>query len=69
MTLNNLLLTFYKEEISMLKTLEQEQMWLVTQADHVRVSGYLAAHIYDLKDGKVIRFRQFADTKPIWDTM
>ena len=28
-----------------------------------------AAHVYDLKDGKVIRFRQFADTKTIWDAM
>jgi uncharacterized protein len=24
-----------------------------------------AAHVYDLKDGKVSRFRMFADTKPI----
>ncbi len=28
-----------------------------------------AAHVYDLKDDKIIRFRQFADTKPIWDAM
>lgn len=28
----------------MLKTLEQDQMWLVTQPDHAQVSGYLAAH-------------------------
>jgi ketosteroid isomerase-like protein len=28
-----------------------------------------AAHIYDLRDGKVCRFRMFADTKSIWDTM
>ena len=28
-----------------------------------------AAHIYDLVDGKVTRFRQFADTKTIWDAM
>lgn len=28
-----------------------------------------AAHLYDLRDGKVVRFRQFADTKPIWDAM
>ena len=27
----------------MLKTLQQEQMWLVTQPDHAQVSGYLAA--------------------------
>lgn len=26
-----------------------------------------ATHIYDLVDGKVTRFRQFADTKVIWD--
>lgn len=26
-----------------------------------------AAHIYDLIDGKVCRFRMFADTKTIWD--
>ncbi|MBE9158608.1 nuclear transport factor 2 family protein [Nodosilinea sp. LEGE 06152] len=28
-----------------------------------------AAHIYDLRDGKVCRFRMFADTKTIWDSM
>lgn len=28
-----------------------------------------AAHIYDLVDGKVVRFRQFTDTKVIWDAM
>lgn len=28
-----------------------------------------AAHVYDLRDGKVCRFRMFADTKPIWDAM
>lgn len=28
-----------------------------------------AAHVYDLKDGKVFRFRMFADTKPMWDAM
>lgn len=28
-----------------------------------------AAHIYDLHDGKVYRFRMFADTKIIWDSM
>ena len=28
-----------------------------------------AAHIYDLRDGKVSRFRMFADTKPMWDAM
>lgn len=28
-----------------------------------------AAHIYDLIDGKVCRFRMFADTKTIWDAM
>jgi uncharacterized protein len=28
-----------------------------------------AAHIYDLTDGKVWRFRMFADTKVIWDSM
>jgi len=28
----------------MLKTLRQDQMWLVTQPDHAQVSGYLAAH-------------------------
>jgi len=48
MTRNNLPLEVYKWEISILKTLQQEQIWLVTQADHAQVSGYLAAHIYDL---------------------
>ncbi|HZG37511.1 MAG TPA: nuclear transport factor 2 family protein [Nodosilinea sp.] len=28
-----------------------------------------AAHIYDLRGGKVCRFRMFADTKTIWDSM
>jgi uncharacterized protein len=28
-----------------------------------------AAHVYDLQDGKVWRFRQFTDTKLIWDAM
>ena len=28
-----------------------------------------AAHVYDLCDGKVSRFRQFTDTKMIWDAM
>jgi len=28
----------------MLKTLQQDQMWLVTQPEHAQVSGYLAAH-------------------------
>lgn len=28
-----------------------------------------AAHIYDLRDGKVWRFRMFADTKTIWDSL
>ncbi len=28
-----------------------------------------AAHVYDLVNGKVTRFRQFADTKVIWDAM
>lgn len=27
----------------------------------------VAAHIYDLRDGKIYRFRMFADTKTIWD--
>jgi uncharacterized protein len=38
-----------------------------------RVSGKsmraAAAHVYDLRDGKVCRFRMFADTKTIWDAM
>jgi uncharacterized protein len=38
-----------------------------------RISGKsmsaAAAHVYDLRDGKVCRFRMFADTKTIWDTM
>ena len=29
----------------------------------------VAAHIYDLAGGKVCRFRMFADTKTIWDSM
>ncbi|KST65551.1 nuclear transport factor 2 family protein [Mastigocoleus testarum] len=36
-----------------------------------RISGNsmssAAAHIYDLRDGKVCRFRMFADTKTIWN--
>lgn len=28
-----------------------------------------AAHVYDIRDGKVCRFRQFTDTKLIWDAM
>ncbi len=28
-----------------------------------------AAHVYDLAEGKVTRFRQFTDTKVIWDAM
>ncbi|GJD23529.1 hypothetical protein RIVM261_084850 [Rivularia sp. IAM M-261] len=28
-----------------------------------------AAHVYDLREGKVCRFRMFADTKTIWDTI
>jgi ketosteroid isomerase-like protein len=28
-----------------------------------------AAHIYDLRDGKIARFRMFADTKSIWNAM
>lgn len=28
-----------------------------------------AAHVYDLRDGKVCRFRMFADTKRMWDAM
>ena len=28
-----------------------------------------AAHIYDLADGKIARFRQFTDTKVICDAM
>ena len=27
------------------------------------------AHVYDLKDGLVARFRMFADTKTIWDSL
>lgn len=28
-----------------------------------------AAHVYDFRNGKVCRFRMFADTKRIWDAM
>lgn len=28
-----------------------------------------AAHVYDLRNGKVCRFRMFADTKRIWDAI
>ncbi|NJR60864.1 MAG: nuclear transport factor 2 family protein [Cyanobacteria bacterium CRU_2_1] len=28
-----------------------------------------AAHVYDLCNGKISRFRQFTDTKVIWDAM
>ena len=38
-----------------------------------RISGKpmsaAATHIYDLRDGKVCRFRMFADTKTIWDAI
>lgn len=38
-----------------------------------RISGKTmsaaAAHIYDLRDGKICRFRMFADTKKIWDSI
>jgi hypothetical protein len=38
-----------------------------------RVSGKSfcspAAHVYDIHNGKVCRFRQFTDTKLIWDAM
>lgn len=27
------------------------------------------AHVFELHDGKVLRFRQFTDTKVIWDAM
>ena len=41
--------------------------------DHHRQSQKLlqaaAAHVYDFVDGKVWRFRMFADTKTIWDAM
>lgn len=40
---------------------------------HNRISGKsmsaAAAHVYDFRDGKVCRFRMFADTKTIWDSM
>ncbi len=29
----------------------------------------VAAHVYDLREGKVSRFRMFADTKSMWDAM
>ena len=42
-------------------------------AGRYRISGKSmhasAAHVYDLCDGKVCRFRMFADTKIIWDAM
>jgi uncharacterized protein len=28
-----------------------------------------AAHLYELRNGRVVRFRQFADTKPLWDAL
>ncbi|NJM87022.1 MAG: nuclear transport factor 2 family protein [Hydrococcus sp. RU_2_2] len=38
-----------------------------------RISGKsmsaVAAHVYDLREVKVCRFRMFADTKTIWDAM
>ncbi|MBD2104103.1 nuclear transport factor 2 family protein [Leptolyngbya sp. FACHB-261] len=40
---------------------------------HHRVSSKLmsasAAHIYDLRAGKICRFRMYADTKTIWDAI
>lgn len=42
-------------------------------AGRYRVSGKSfrspAAHVYDICNGKVSRFRQFTDTKVIWDAM
>lgn len=38
-----------------------------------RISGKsmsaAAVHVYDIRDGKVCRFRMFADTKKIWDSI
>lgn len=38
-----------------------------------RISGKsmsaAASHVYDIRDGKVYRFRMFADTKKIWDAI
>jgi uncharacterized protein len=38
-----------------------------------RISGKsmqaAAAHVYDIRDGRVYRFRMFADTKTIWDAI
>lgn len=34
-----------------------------------RVLRSPAAHVYDLQNGKVWRFRQFTDTQLIWDAM
>ena len=34
-----------------------------------RAMSATAAHIYDLRDQKVWRFRMFADTKTIWNSM
>jgi uncharacterized protein len=28
-----------------------------------------AAHVYDVADGRITRFRQYTDTKTIWDAM
>ncbi|NEZ55419.1 nuclear transport factor 2 family protein [Adonisia turfae] len=42
-------------------------------AGYNRISGKTlsaaAAHIYDLRDDKIYRFRMFADTKKIWDSI
>ncbi|MCX6848846.1 MAG: nuclear transport factor 2 family protein [Verrucomicrobia bacterium] len=27
------------------------------------------AHVYDLRDGRIARFRMFADTQPMWEAM
>ena len=40
---------------------------------HHRESGRsfraAVAHVYDLRDGRVCRFRMFADTKTLWDSL
>ena len=44
-------------------------MYCGKHRDSGRSMQAAAAHVYDLRDGKVCRFRMFADTKIIWNAM
>lgn len=40
-----------------------------THAESGNAMRAAVAHVYDIRDGKVARFRMFADTKTMWDAM